>query len=279
MCDSCRQNTPVKVIKLAASAVDAAGDLRFWRELTPIELEFGDIERVSTEINDSEVAIATAAANPLRDILRDIVAAATAAVKAGDFEQASKIERPDTAELESALKSAIGAAIDTGKKQVFDQYRKQKGEKLALPPRLKPKLVAKYLRAKSVTESDRLVHAAIDAAQKMAMSQLGRGIAVDSAAIEKFVVSTTEKLLEEISRDDAREANAAGRRIAAEDTANEIESVVYTAILDTNVCDSCEELDGDEYGPEEMGKAPNPDCEGALYAGCRCAELIIYKKG
>lgn len=272
MCEKCRE------IALAQTALDKVGELRFWRELTPIEREFGDIERVATEINESEVAIATAAANPLRDIVREVVVAAVKAVKAGDFEAAAKIPKPETTDLESALKAAIGEAIDTGKRQVFDQYRKQTGEKLALPPRLKPKLVAKYLRAKSAAEADRLVSSALAAAQNMALKQLGRGLAPDSETIETFVKSTVEKVLEEIAREDAREANAAGRRMAAEDTANEIESVVYTAILDTNVCESCEELDGEEYGPDEIGKAPNPDCSGAPYAGCRCAEVIIYRK-
>jgi hypothetical protein len=112
----------------------------------------------------------------------------------------------------------------------------------------------------------------------MALAQIGREV-YDADKLEAFVTAKATELLASMARDDAREANGMGRRIAAEETADQIETVVYTAIMDSGVCGVCEDRDGDEYGPEDMGQAPNPDCEGALYAGCRCAELIVYAKG
>lgn len=265
-------------LQLAEAAIENVGDLKFWREQTPIELEFGDIERVARDVSDSEVAIAAAAATPLRSAVREIVSAALAAVKANDIGKAAAIPKPSAEELAKALKAANGQAIETGKRQVLDQYRKQRGDKLALPPRLKPKLVGKFIAGKSVVQAETLINESIAAAQKMALTQIGRGIA-DPVTLETFVTAAAEALLKTMARDDAREANGMGRRIAAEDTAADIESVVYTAIMDSGVCEECEALDGNEYGPDELGQAPNPNCLGALYAGCRCAEVIIYKKG
>jgi hypothetical protein len=112
----------------------------------------------------------------------------------------------------------------------------------------------------------------------VALDVIGKEGVADASALEAFVVAKAEELLKGMAREDAREANGLGRLQAAEETKDEIEAVVYTAIMDNGVCETCEAQDGDEYGPDEMGQAPNPDCEGALYAGCRCAEVIIYQK-
>jgi hypothetical protein len=264
-------------LRLAAAAVEAAGDLTFWRAQTPVELEFGDIPRVAADFNAAELAIAEAVRDPLKAVVRALATDALAAVKKGDTVAIAALTA-DPADLTAALKGAIGSAIDAGKVQVFDQWRKQTGRKLAKPPRVRPKLAAKFLAGKAVTQAEHLVNEARAAAQKMALSELGRG-AYDADTLEAFVTLKAESLLVAMAREDAREAVGIGRLLAQEDTKGDIESVVYTAILDSNVCDVCESRDGDEYGPADMGQAPNPDCEGALYAGCRCAEIILYRKG
>jgi hypothetical protein len=275
MCNKCRATVPD--LSLAEAAVKAVGDLVFWRDQTPTELEFGDIPRVAKDVNDSEVAIAESVSGPLKIVVRQLVADAIAAVKSGDPAKVTAIKADDT-EVKSAMKDAIGKAITVGKQQVFDQYRAQTGNKLALPPRVRPKLTAKIITSKSAAQAEHLVGEARAAAQKVALEQIGRD-AYDADLLEAFVVSKSEELLKTMAREDAREANGLGRLMAAEDTKADIESVMYTAIMDNGVCSVCQDQDGDEYGPDDMGKAPNPNCEGALYAGCRCAELIIYKKG
>jgi len=279
MCDRCGKPD----LALAAAAVSKLGDFKYWRDPTPLELEFGDVERIATETNDLEVSIASAAKPDAKAIVAEVVKQAMAAVKSGDTVAVASISA-DHAALAKTLKAATARAVDAGRQQVFAQYRKQTGKKLAaLPPRKNPRLSAKYLAGKSEIQAEAVAQKAQTAAKVMAMSQIGRGVD-DSETLEQVVSATVEKYLIGVARGEAREGIAVGRLLAAKDTADEIESVVYSALLDTECCDVCFEADqGDPYGPEGLGSAPNPDCIGDQYSEngivCRCVELIIYQKG
>jgi hypothetical protein len=277
MCNHKHGKAGIDAIWLAQLAVNAVGDLVFWRELTDKEREFGDIPRVYKDVQAQELAIAVAINKPVGEMVRALVVDMSKAIKAKDTLAVNAVT-VDTSAVRVAIKQAIANAIMVGKQQVFDEYRRQTGHRMALPPKVRGKLTAKLVAGKASAEADRIGNEARAMAQKMAYDQIGRDV-YDPDKLEEFVRATAEQIVKQTAMSDAREANGVGRILAAEDTAGDIESVVYTAVMDNGVCDVCEGQDGDEYGPDEMGQAPNPDCEGALWAGCRCAEIIIYRKG
>lgn len=255
----------------------ACSDRTFWRELTPRELEFGDLPRVASDIDHAEVAIAKAASPEVHDLVRTILADVLRAVKVGDMTAVSGLSA-DSAPLARALKASTGEALDAGKQQIRDARDKQTGTKLAMPPRRNPKKAKQYLAAKTSVLAQHVVDSALTAARKLGISQVARG-AADAETLEAVITDAAEKTLLSVAVEAAREAIAVGRFLAISDMSDEIETLVYTAILDDRVCEVCSAKDGEEYPVSEAGQAPNPDCYGEVYGNvCRCAEIAVFRK-
>jgi hypothetical protein len=68
-----------------------------------------------------------------------------------------------------------------------------------------------------------------------------------------------------------------GRSDEASDSWSDIDHAEYSAILDGQVCATCEQMDGQTTtDPDEAdGWVPNPDCEGG--DRCRCAVFYLMK--
>lgn len=100
----------------------------------------------------------------------------------------------------------------------------------------------------------------------------------DDEIEDALLISMGELSDGDIARLAAQEINEAfsmGRVAAAEDFKSQIETAVYSAILDNNVCDTCEQLDGQEFDVDsdeyEENMPPNPNCDGG--DNCRCTYI------
>ncbi|OLE52106.1 MAG: phage portal protein [Acidobacteria bacterium 13_1_20CM_3_53_8] len=65
-----------------------------------------------------------------------------------------------------------------------------------------------------------------------------------------------------------------GRTLEAEERADEIKEVVYSAVLDQNTCGPCEDADGETGATDDdVTSVPNPICEGG--SQCRCLHIHV----
>lgn len=273
MCERC---VTQGALVLSDSVTDSLKRFRFWREPTPLEVECGVFE-LADAIDAYEVDIAKRAALPAKEIVRALVVDASRAVKESDAAAVSRVTPPPLTDLIAAIKEGQKAALEEGRRQVLEQRRKARTE-LALPPRKNRRLAKGFLSAKAEAEADRIASAAVSEIRRVGLSQVARGVA-DSETMEEAALAIIEKAVASAATSAARECIAVGRFFAIQDVAQDIEKVVYTALLDANVCDVCADKDGSEYDPEEAGQAPNEDCIGEVYGNvCRCSELVQFYK-
>jgi phage gp29-like protein len=110
-----------------------------------------------------------------------------------------------------------------------------------------------------------------------------RRAAGDDEITRGEIIRRTEDLLDEqsdkwvdgIAAEAANEAFADGRQAGYEQYADDIAEVQYSAILDANVCEPCQQADGrTAKTPDEIPDVPNPDCLGG--AKCRCVHVYVF---
>ncbi len=95
------------------------------------------------------------------------------------------------------------------------------------------------------------------------------------ARIEDELEAQSDGWFESAASKGANEAFADGRQSGYEEYADEIASVMYSAILDSNTCGNCASADGAEgKTPEDVPSVPNPDCDGG--DKCRCVHVYVF---
>jgi phage gp29-like protein len=81
--------------------------------------------------------------------------------------------------------------------------------------------------------------------------------------------------IDNVASKGANEAFADGRSEGYDQYADEISSVIYSAMLDLNSCDPCCDADGTEGDtPDDIADVPNPDCDGG--DKCRCVHVFVF---
>ncbi len=93
--------------------------------------------------------------------------------------------------------------------------------------------------------------------------------------IEEDLDDQSDKWMDGVAAKGANEAFADGRSDGYEEHKDEIQAVVYSALLDLNTCEACAAADGKEGAtPEEIPDVPNPDCLGG--DRCRCVHVYVF---
>lgn len=94
-------------------------------------------------------------------------------------------------------------------------------------------------------------------------------------SIEDDLDGQSDKWIDGAASKGANEAFAEGRADGYEQHKDEIQSVVYSALLDINTCENCAAADGEEGAtPEDITDVPNPDCDGG--DKCRCVHVFVF---
>ena len=107
------------------------------------------------------------------------------------------------------------------------------------------------------------------------------GAAISAALLGQAVVDTVRETMQAGStayttRSAAEATNWAlsqGRDAEIEEKADQIEYLVYSAVLDNNTCSPCGDADGMGGQLGEIPAVPNPACEGR--AQCRCVHIPV----
>lgn len=85
----------------------------------------------------------------------------------------------------------------------------------------------------------------------------------------------SDKWIDGAASKGANEAFADGRQEGYEEYRDEIQAVIYSALLDFNTCPNCANADGAEgRTPEDIPGVPNPDCDGG--DRCRCVHVFVF---
>ena len=120
------------------------------------------------------------------------------------------------------------------------------------------------------TMSSRATNAVIDLKRKSGLT--------DGEIFEKSQESLdgqSDKWIDGVGSKGANEAFAEGRSDGYAEYADEISSVIYSALLDMNTCEACTAADGSAApSPEEIDDVPNPDCDGG--DKCRCVHVYVF---
>lgn len=85
----------------------------------------------------------------------------------------------------------------------------------------------------------------------------------------------SDRWIDAVGSKAANNAFADGRSDAYEQYKDEIERVIYSALLDINTCEACADADGQEGETEDdVPDVPNPDCDGG--DRCRCVHVYVF---
>ena len=119
------------------------------------------------------------------------------------------------------------------------------------------------------TLSARATNAAIDWKRRgVSDGQVIQGVQAD-------LDDQSDKWIDGVGSKGTNEAFAEGRSAGYAEYADEIGSVIYSAILDLMTCEACQAADGTEGAtPDEIDDVPNPDCDGG--DKCRCVHVYVF---
>ena len=119
------------------------------------------------------------------------------------------------------------------------------------------------------TLSARATNAAIDWKRRgVSDGQVIQGVQAD-------LDDQSDKWIDGVGSKGANEAFAEGREAGYAEYADEIGSVIYSAILDLMTCEACQAADGQQGAtPDEIDDVPNPDCDGG--DKCRCVHVYVF---
>jgi phage gp29-like protein len=93
--------------------------------------------------------------------------------------------------------------------------------------------------------------------------------------VEQELDEQSDKWIDGAASKGANEAFAEGRADGYQEHKDEIQAVVYSALLDLNTCENCAAADGAEgRTPDDIPDVPNPDCDGG--DKCRCVHVFVF---
>ena len=117
----------------------------------------------------------------------------------------------------------------------------------------------------------RAANVVLDAKRKSEGKATGQGILDAGETLD----DQSDGWVDNVAAKGANEAFAFGRAEGYEEHADEISSVIYSAMLDINSCEACVDADGTEGDtPGDIDSVPNPDCDGG--DKCRCVHVFVF---
>jgi len=177
-----------------------------------------------------------------------------------------------TAADRTALVAVLSAIFLRGARLIVEELRNQgggEGDPTATPDQRSLSTIAGALVSKIAND----------------VQARGTGAAIRAVLLGQDVRQVVTTALDEgstayVTRSAAEATNWAlgrGRDAEIEQRSDEIEYLVYSAVLDASTCNPCGEADGMGGQLGEIPDVPNPDCDGG--ANCRCLHIPVVATG
>jgi HK97 family phage portal protein len=179
--------------------------------------------------------------------------------------------KPDNADRQAVI-AILATIFLRGARLIVDELRNQgggEGDPSARPDAKQTSMIAGALISKVAND----------------VQARGTGAAVSAALLGQDVRSTVQRSLDEgstayVTRAASEATNRAladGRDAEIARRSDEIEYLVYSAVLDNATCRPCGESDGLGGQLGSIPDVPNPDCDGG--ANCRCLHIPVAATG
>jgi phage gp29-like protein len=182
--------------------------------------------------------------------------------------------------LVSQVEAVLGQVYEFGVRQVEEEAARQRDAKTAAQVRMADRKGARDplgVYADAVVgefQNDlqsRAANVALDWRRRPGDLTTGEII----RKVDEELDGQSDKWIDGVASKGTNEAFADGRADGYEQHAEEIASVIYSALLDVNTCENCAAADGEEGAtPDDITDAPNPDCDGG--DKCRCVHVYVF---
>jgi hypothetical protein len=202
------------------------------------------------------------------------------AIEAGDIDKVTTIGVPYVEKLADAVEEVLIDLYQFGRQQVMQEAGRQRGKVTAQEPILEGgKLAAgAFIKTRARATAAVLGSKLRSSMAWEALGQIRQGV-VDRAALTSVLTSLSDRELQATAKFSVTESFDLGREQQAKEMSDEIDRVIYSAILDDNTCGECMEVDGKEYkfpsAEWDEVTPPYKKCSG--HERCRCVGVYVFK--
>lgn len=257
------------------------------REPRPAErhVDFAKIE----DTIDRSAADIVAAIEPIQTKQIDgMIAFARRIFDAGERDKIEDVQVQRRGDVATAIVDELNAIFDAGRKVAGEEFARQRGQPIAVtfaepvdPEDLRD--VRDFLGTRARSLSNRLADRLASTWTFEMLTQFRRGGNAagefDEPALRASLTKLSGQVTKRLAGDSVTEALNLGRDNVAQSMAEEIDHVVYSALLDSGTCSPCGDIDGDTFqlgSDEALAKAvPYVSCLGA--GRCRCVHVYVLE--
>lgn len=233
------------------------------------------------KLNSSEEKFVNAAKEIQERQISNIVDRVVSAVEKGNLEQVPGIDVPYRDRMSRAIEKILTELFDYGREQVKEELKKQRALVKAqeLPPlgQGDVKAIVEFIKARAIATANVLGSKLRAATAWEALRQIKAGV-VDRVAMSAALTELSDKELVATAKFSVSESFNLGRQAQAKEMSDEIDHVIYSALMDDNTCGPCSDLDGREFKFDaewDDVAPPYKGCEGQ--DRCRCVGVFVYK--
>lgn len=226
--------------------------------------------RVTKEVQDRQIA--------------KIVDMVVEDIEKGEIDRITAIPLPLGDKMALAIERVLVEIFEYGQVQVKEELKKQRANIKAQEPAFEPlgeaevATIREFLRTRAKATSNVLGSKLRAAMAWESLRQIKAGT-IDRVALTSALTALSDRELAATAKFSVSEAFNLGRHVEARAEADDIDRVIYSAILDENSCGPCADLDGREYEfpSSEWDEVAPPyrECEGQ--DRCRCVGVYVYR--
>ena len=253
---------------------------------------FVELAEVASRFDDAKTAVRMATQRVRDKLVGIVIERALAAQKAGKLAQFAAQQPPMVDALRDAIKPVLAGFVEAGREQVSGELERQREGRPVVEEALERReagmrvaAAEKKRKAQPLPDPDEAVDEAAEVAARAIAAQTqaavagavlrsGSGVPMDPAGMAELATRESDAAALRMAGV-ASDLMNLGRATEAAEQAQDIETAVYSAILDGSLCDNCAPMDGSETTDlsEAAGWTPNPNCLG----GDKCRCIVVYE--
>lgn len=229
--------------------------------------------RMATAYEQAEAKILAATSAVQKRQVANLLQRAAEIVKRRDPAAVAQTDVKYVDELAAQIQAVLDGLYADGQAEMADELAQQK---VKAPPIAEARTTADkaLIAATAATTAKLFADRVARAWANETLRQVRTPGGFDRGAMEALLNGLGDKALLDSARQDTTVAFGQGRDATGEAAIDAIDHYVVSAILDTNTCGPCAELDGQDIDPADAGEyAPNIVCEGG--DRCRCVLVPV----